>query len=165
MGRLSFTTCDPVALPPRLPSSDNWLERARVGASSLGNMFPHMLASKVAFFLSIASNSIASHIINAAKQRDTGEWLAAAKLHSKTQLHRFQMHPLAEWHREDLQLALSWLGEAMRPATQRLIEMGVDGWLLEVVDDQVLEVRHTIQALPRLLIMRWPKCPVLPSAP
>ena len=139
-GGLNFATADPITLPAKIPSSKSWLDRARVAVSSIGSAAPHMLSSKIAFFLSIAcSASLQSQISDAAK-RTPENWTAANRVDDKYQLHNFQVTPVADWKPEDLILGLSFLGECMQPNTQRLLELGIDGWLLEVVDDRVLEV-------------------------
>jgi hypothetical protein len=121
-----------------------------VAAASVGYAAPHLLASRVAFFLSVASASSVRAAISDAAKREPEEWAAANRVDDKHQLHNFQMTAVADWKREDLILGMSFLGESIKPATQRLLELGIDGWLLELLDDEVLQVRqHRLRASAR----------------
>ena len=140
-GGLSFSTNDPLVLPPLLPDSSNWLERARIGASLTGSAVPHMLTTKAAFFLSIASASSCESVIRDANERPVEPWGEGHKAQScQGGLFGFQRRKVAEWSREDMILAMSWLGAVFQKAAAQFMNLGMDGWLLEVVDDVVLQV-------------------------
>ena len=100
-----------------------------------------MLTTKAAFFLSIASASSCESVIRDANERPVEPWEKATKPnHARGGLFGFQRRKVAEWSREDMILAMSWLGAVFQKAAAQFMNLGMDGWLLEVVDDVVLQV-------------------------
>ena len=121
-----------------------------------------MLSSRVAFFLSISCSSSLRAAISDAAKRTPEKWAAANRVDDKHQLHNFQVTPVADWKPEDLILGMSFLGECIKPNTRRLLDLGIDGWLLEVVDDRVLEVL-LLDLLPFALCLLGPCSSILIS--